>query len=80
MGDALPAVDLGTGPTATAIAASRHLLSRADLPGPARASVRRLPRRYRIFYQYTDSAGNGRRIDDYGSLSSEWEALSPVCR
>jgi hypothetical protein len=34
----------------------------------------------RIFYQYTDSAWNGRRIDDYASLSSEWAALAPVCR
>jgi hypothetical protein len=34
----------------------------------------------RIFYQYSDSAWNGRRIDDYGSLRSAWATLSPVCR
>ena len=36
--------------------------------------------RFSVFYQYTDSAWNGRRFDDYGSLSSEWGTLSPVCR
>jgi hypothetical protein len=34
----------------------------------------------RIFYQYTDSAWNGRRVDDYASLLSEWASLPPVCR
>jgi len=39
-----------------------------------------LPLPDRIFYRYTDSAWNGRRIDDYGPLLSEWAALPPVCR
>jgi phosphatidate phosphatase PAH1 len=34
----------------------------------------------RIFYQFTDTAWKGRRIDDYGSLLAEFSTLPLVCR
>ncbi|HEY2899823.1 MAG TPA: phosphatidylinositol transfer protein [Polyangia bacterium] len=34
----------------------------------------------RIFYQFTDTAWKGRRVDDYGSLLAEFSTLPLVCR
>jgi phosphatidate phosphatase PAH1 len=38
------------------------------------------PAQDRIFYQYTDTAHGGRRIEAYGELLGEFGALSPVCQ
>jgi hypothetical protein len=37
------------------------------------------PNDHRIFFQYTDSAHNSRRIESYGELLGDFGALAPVC-
>lgn len=39
-----------------------------------------IPTSGRIFYQYTDSAHGGRRIEAYSELVAEVTALAPVCK
>jgi hypothetical protein len=37
------------------------------------------PLTHRLFFQFTDSAFNGRRFENYGSLLAELTALPPIC-
>lgn len=38
------------------------------------------PQTHRIFYQFTDSAHGGRRIESYSDLLAEFGALTPPCQ